>query len=166
VTVIWLGVEGDELVVGHPSKHQNIKNILRDPRVAISLQANTKSALGLTGYAVLYGKAQIQEGGAPELLQRLAAVYLGPSVKFPPLENLRSGENPPSSYVTRIRMDTVERCWCMDEASRLTQRDPTRVDPAAALQVTYGAAALATRRWPITVRVWRATRGGRRRPAP
>jgi hypothetical protein len=102
VTLIWLGVEGDELVAGHLSKHQKVKNIRRDPRVAVSLQATTKSALGLTEYAVVYGAAHIHEGGAPELLRRLAAVYLGPGVKFPPMEN------PPSGYVTRIRVDRVE----------------------------------------------------------
>jgi len=101
VTVVWVGVEGDELVAGHLSKHEKVKNILRDPRVAISVQAPSKSAMGLTEYAVLYGEARIQEGGAPELLKRLAAVYLGPGVKFPPMEN------PPSGYVTRIRVDRV-----------------------------------------------------------
>jgi PPOX class probable F420-dependent enzyme len=102
VTLVWLGIEGDELVVGHLSKHQKVKNILRDPRVAISLQSVTKSALGLTEYAVLYGEARIQEGGAPELLRKLAAIYLGPAVKFPPMES------PPPGYVTRIRVDRVE----------------------------------------------------------
>jgi len=101
VTVVWVGVEGDELVAGHLSKHEKVKNILRDPRVAISVQAPSKNAMGLTEYAVLYGEARIQEGGAPELLERLAAVYLGPGVKFPPMEN------PPSGYVTRIRVDRV-----------------------------------------------------------
>jgi len=101
VTVVWVGVEGDELVAGHLSRHEKVKNILRDPRVAVSLQAPSKSAMGLTEYAVLYGEARIQEGGAPELLKRLAAVYLGPGVKFPPMEN------PPSGYVTRIRVDRV-----------------------------------------------------------
>jgi hypothetical protein len=69
--------------------------------VVLSLQADTKSALGLTEYAVLYGRARIQEGGAPELLQRLAEVYIGPGVKFPPMEN------PPPGYVTRIRVERV-----------------------------------------------------------
>jgi PPOX class probable F420-dependent enzyme len=101
VTLVWLGLDGDDLVAGHLSKHQKVKNILRDPRVAISLQATTKSALGLTEYAVLYGEAHIQEGGAPELLQKLAAVHLGPGVKFPPMEN------PPPGYVTRIQVDRV-----------------------------------------------------------
>ncbi len=102
VTLVWIGLDGDDLVAGHLPKNQKVKNILRDPRVAISLQAATKSALGLTEYAVLYGEAHIQEGGAPELLQRLAAVYLGPGVKFPPMED------PPPGYVTRIRVDRIE----------------------------------------------------------
>jgi PPOX class probable F420-dependent enzyme len=102
VTLVWVGVDGDELVAGHLSQHQKVKNILRDPRVAVSLQATTKSALGLTEYAVLYGEAHIQEGGAPELLRGLATVYLGPGVSFPPMED------PPPGYVTRIRVDRVE----------------------------------------------------------
>jgi PPOX class probable F420-dependent enzyme len=102
VTLVWIGLDGNDIVAGHLPKNQKVKNILRNPRVAISLQANTKSALGLTEYAVLYGEARIQEGGAPELLQRLAEVYLGPGVKFPPMDN------PPPGYVTRIRVDRVE----------------------------------------------------------
>jgi len=69
--------------------------------VALSLQADSKSALGLTEYAVLYGQAHIELGGAPELLQRLAQVYLGPGIKFPPMDN------PPAGYVTRIRVDRI-----------------------------------------------------------
>jgi PPOX class probable F420-dependent enzyme len=102
VTLVWVGIDGEELVAGHLPKNQKVKNILRDPRVAISLEAKTKSAMALTEYAVLYGTAYIQEGGAPELLQELAEVYIGPGVKFPPMPN------PPPGYVTRIRVDRIE----------------------------------------------------------
>ena len=102
VTVVWIGIDGDEIVSGHLPKNQKVKNILRDPRVAVSLQATTLSSFGLTEYAVLYGEARIQEGGAPELLQKLAEVYMGPGVKFPPMAN------PPPGYVTRIRVDRIE----------------------------------------------------------
>ncbi len=102
VTLVWIGLDGDELVAGHLPKNQKVKNILRDSRVAVSLQANTKSAMGLTEYAILYGEARIQEGGAPELLQRLAEVYIAPGVKFPPMDN------PPPGYVTRIRVHRIE----------------------------------------------------------
>jgi PPOX class probable F420-dependent enzyme len=102
VTLVWIGLEGDEIVAAHLPRNRKVRNIQRDPRIAISLESPTKSALGLTEYAVLYGQARIQEGGAPELLQRLAHVYIGPGVKFPPMDN------PPPGYVTRIRVDRIE----------------------------------------------------------
>jgi PPOX class probable F420-dependent enzyme len=102
VTLVWIGLDGDEVVAGHLPRNRKVRNIERDPRVAISLEAVTRSAMGLTEYAVLYGTARIVQGGAPELLQRLAGVYLGPGVKFPPMDN------PPSGYVTRIRIDRIE----------------------------------------------------------
>jgi PPOX class probable F420-dependent enzyme len=102
VTLVWIGLEGDEIVAGHLPRNRKVRNIERDPRVAISLETDSKSAMALTEYAVLYGEARIQQGGAPELLQRLAYVYLGPGVKFPPMDS------PPPGYVTRIRVDRIE----------------------------------------------------------
>src|SRR5512139_2161500 len=102
VTLVWIGLEGDEIVAGHLPRNRKVRNIERDPRVAISLETETKSAMGLTEYAVLYGEERIEEGGAPELLQKLAEVYIGQGVKFPPMDN------PPQGYVTRIRVDRIE----------------------------------------------------------
>ncbi len=102
VTLVWIGLDGDEVVAGHLPRNRKVRNIERDPRIAISLETNTKSSIGLTEYAVLYGTARIQEGGAPELLQKLAEVYIGRGVKFPPMEN------PPEGYVTRIRVDRID----------------------------------------------------------
>ena len=102
VTLVWIGLDGDEVVAAHLPRNQKVRNIERDPRVAISLETSTKSTMGLTEYAVLYGKAHIQEGGAPELLQKLAYIYIGQGVKFPPMDN------PPPGYVTRIRVDRID----------------------------------------------------------
>jgi PPOX class probable F420-dependent enzyme len=102
VTLVWVGLDGDDIVAGHLPENRKVKNIRRDPRVAISLEAKTKSAMGLGEYAILYGEARIEEGGAAELLQRLAEVYIGPGVKFPPMDN------PPPGYITRIRVDRVD----------------------------------------------------------
>jgi len=101
VTLVWIGLEGDEIVAAHLPRNRKVRNIEQDDRVAISLEADTRSEMGLTEYAVLYGRARIQKGGAPELLQRLAEVYIGPGVKFPPMDN------PPPGYVTRIRVDRI-----------------------------------------------------------
>ena len=31
VTVVWVGIEGEEFVMGHLAVHQKVKNIRRDP---------------------------------------------------------------------------------------------------------------------------------------
>ncbi len=55
----------------------------------------------LTEYAVLYGEANVEEVGAPRLLQKLAQVHIRPGVKFPPMDN------PPLGYVIRIRVNRI-----------------------------------------------------------
>jgi PPOX class probable F420-dependent enzyme len=100
VTCVWVGLEGDEIVSGHLGTWQKVRNIERDPRVALSIEAKGANELGLQEYLVVHGRARIQEGGAPELLQRLAYTYIGPGVTFPPMPD------PPPGFVTRI---TVER---------------------------------------------------------
>ena len=97
VTLIWVGIEADEFVIGHLALHQKIKNIQRDPRVALSLIADGTSLQGLREYIVVYGNARITEGGAVPLIRRLAPLYLGPKADFPP----PSMRNIPG-YITRI----------------------------------------------------------------
>jgi PPOX class probable F420-dependent enzyme len=101
VSCVWVGVDGDELVAGHLPEHQKIRNIRRDPRVAVSFEGTRIHPPGLKEYLVIHGTARVTEGGAPELLQRLAHVYLGPDVKFPPMAD------PPPGYVTHITIDRV-----------------------------------------------------------
>jgi hypothetical protein len=74
----------------------------RDPRVVLSFATDNTNQWGLREYLVVYGKATVTEGGAPELLQRLAHIYLGPDVKFPPMDT------PPPGFVTRIRPDPLK----------------------------------------------------------
>ena len=52
-------------------------------------------------YLVIYGTARIVEGGAPELLQKLAHVYMGPEVVFPAMEN------PPAGFINHIKIERV-----------------------------------------------------------
>jgi Pyridoxamine 5'-phosphate oxidase len=82
-------LNGNEFLTAHMGEWQKVKNLRKDPRVALSLLGRGKNAMGLQEYLVVYGQARVTEGGAPELLQRLARIYLGPNVDFPP-ESLRS----------------------------------------------------------------------------
>jgi PPOX class probable F420-dependent enzyme len=101
VTIVWVGLDGDEIVSGHLSKYQKVRNIQHDGRVVLSVETPNVNDHGLQEYLVVYGTARITEGGAPELLQRLAHTYLGPDVKFPPMDD------PPPGFVTRIKVDRV-----------------------------------------------------------
>ena len=101
VSMAWIGVEDDELVIGTLHDQRKLRNIRADPRVAISFQAPGRNAYGLDHYLVVRGRARVTEGGAPELLQRLAHVYLGPDVRFPAMPD------PPPGYVIRIAVEKI-----------------------------------------------------------
>ncbi len=98
VTLVWAGLDGDDLVTAHLFETRKVRNIRRDGRVAVTFESPTQSAMGLTEYLVIYGEATLEEGGAAALLQRLAHVYIGPGVKFPTMDD------PPPGFVNRIRV--------------------------------------------------------------
>ena len=83
VTVVWVGIEGEEFVMGHLAMHQKVRKIRRDPRVALSL-LGYNTTQGMREYVVLYGNARVTEGAVVPLLQRLAPIYLGPGAEYPP----------------------------------------------------------------------------------
>ena len=96
VTCIWVGLDGDEIVAGHLFPQQKLRNVERDPRVALSVEGKETNDLGLRQYLVVHGRARVTEGGAPELLHELAQTYIGPGTKFPPMPD------PPPGRVTHI----------------------------------------------------------------
>ena len=102
VSCIWVGLDDDEIVSGHlRSDQRKLQNIARDPRVALSIEGTELQPPGLMQYLVVHGRARLVEGGAADLLQRLAHVYLGPDVTFPPMDN------PPPGQVIRISVERV-----------------------------------------------------------
>ncbi len=101
ISVVWAGIEGDEIVLAHLGTGQKMRNLRRDPRVALSVEGTEIQPPGLVQYLVVHGRARITEGGGPELLQRLAHVYLGPDVKFPPFDN------PPAGHVVHIAVERI-----------------------------------------------------------
>jgi PPOX class probable F420-dependent enzyme len=97
VAIVWVGLEDGDIVSGHLSPtQQKLRNLAREPRVALSMATGGRNEYGLDHYLVVHGTARITDGGAPELLQRLALVYLGPDVRFPPMDE------PPPGVVVRI----------------------------------------------------------------
>ena len=101
VSLVWVGVDDGEIVCAHLGQGRKIANIARDPRVALSMEAEGRTEIGLDHYLIVHGTARLVAGGAPELLQRLAEVYIGPGVRFPPFDN------PPPGHVIRISAERV-----------------------------------------------------------
>ena len=99
VTVIWIGLDGDDLVSGHMARHVKLRNIARDPRVVLSFDAPRVPGAFLNEYAVLRGRASVQSSDdAWNLLNRLAKVYVSPDAEFPAPKG--------SGYIVRY---TIER---------------------------------------------------------
>lgn len=100
VTLTWAGFDGDELVFAtFPDQHK-IRSMRRDPRVTISFEAKENTGPGLHPYAVISGLVRVAEGGALELMDRLAPAYMGPGAKFPMREV-------PPGFVFHLTVDRI-----------------------------------------------------------
>jgi PPOX class probable F420-dependent enzyme len=100
VSVIWIALDGAELVSGHMRHNQKLKNIERDPRVALSFDAPRDHNAFLNPYAVLHATARVERSDhAWDLLNRLAKVYMQPDSEFP-------GARRPG-FIARYRVDRI-----------------------------------------------------------
>ena len=85
VSVIWIGLDGDDLVSGHLGRYAKLRNIERDPRVVLSFDAPRVPGVAMNPYAVLRARAAVQPSDeAWDLLNRLAKVYISPDAGYPP----------------------------------------------------------------------------------
>jgi PPOX class probable F420-dependent enzyme len=101
VSCVWVGVDDGEVVFASLGPRRKLDNIERDPRVTLSIEGEKTNQMGLREYLVVHGSARIVPGGGPELLQRLAHIYLGPEVRFPPMDD------PPPGVVVRIAVERL-----------------------------------------------------------
>ncbi|WP_135453901.1 PPOX class F420-dependent oxidoreductase [Mycobacterium sp. DL99] len=104
VSLVWVALQstpdGDELVTAHLAEHKKVRNVRRDPRVAVTIADTGPLRDTMRPYLSITGTARIVEGGAPELLKELAQTLSPPNVPFPP-------KDAPAGWLTRIRIDKV-----------------------------------------------------------
>jgi PPOX class probable F420-dependent enzyme len=100
VSVVWVGLDGDDLVTGHLHYGAKLRNVERDPRTVISMDAPRTPGVFLNPYAVVYAHATVEPSDeAWDLLDRLAKVYVSPDTTFPAPQ--RPG------FVIRYRVDRI-----------------------------------------------------------
>jgi PPOX class probable F420-dependent enzyme len=78
LTMVWMDVDGDELVFNTAEGRRKAINIRRDPQVIVSVQDRNNPQ----AYAVFHGKGRIIEAGADEHIDKLAKRFLGAD-KYP-----------------------------------------------------------------------------------
>jgi hypothetical protein len=82
-------------------EQRKLRNLRRDPRVVLSVQAKEFSGQGLWPYAVIQGRVdRITEGGALAVMDRLAEFYIGPGQQYP----MRDA---PEGLVLHVTVDRV-----------------------------------------------------------
>src|SRR3954454_20352702 len=100
-SVIWITIDGDDLVTAHMSRQLKLRNVERDPRVVISLEAPREPGVFLAPYASIKATGAIEgpTEHAWELLNAMAKVYVAPDAEFP------SPRGP--GFVIRYRIERV-----------------------------------------------------------
>jgi PPOX class probable F420-dependent enzyme len=83
VSLAWAGFEDDGAVFASFFDQHKIENIRRDPRVSLSFEAKEFEGEGLWPYLVIRGRGRVTNGGALEVMDRLAGFYIGPGAQYP-----------------------------------------------------------------------------------
>ena len=78
LTMVWVDVEGDELLINTAEGRRKPDNLRRDPRVIVSVQDRNNPQ----AYAVLHGKGRVTAEGADPHIDKLAKRFLGAD-KYP-----------------------------------------------------------------------------------
>jgi PPOX class probable F420-dependent enzyme len=94
-TIVWVGLDGNDVVIGKLMRDHKVANIERDERVSLSIEADGNQ-WGMQHHLIIEGTARVEEGGAPALLQALSQRYVGPGTVFPPMPD------PPEGFVIHV----------------------------------------------------------------
>ena len=96
VTMVWMDVEGDEVLFNTAEGRVKPKNLRGDPRVVIAVQDRNDPQ----SHLVFHGKAAVTEAGADAHIDKLAKRFLGAD-KYP---FRRPGEK---RLIVRVAVDRI-----------------------------------------------------------
>jgi PPOX class probable F420-dependent enzyme len=71
--MVWMDIEGDEVLFNTAEGRRKPDNIRRDPRVIVSVQDRNNPQ----AFAVFHGKARVTDAGADAQIDKLAKRFLG-----------------------------------------------------------------------------------------
>ena len=101
ISAAWIGLEDGELVFGTLPDQRKLRNLRRDPRIAVTLQGERINQWGLREYLVIDGTARVTDGGAPNS----SSAWRGPT--WAPTWSSRRCRTRPPGFVTRVTIERV-----------------------------------------------------------
>ena len=101
VSVVWVIAQDDEILFGTDAASQKAKNLSRDDRIVLSIEDEERNERGYQRHLVIRGRARVDAGPNPALMDRLAEKYTG--LRRHPLA-LRDS---PTSVVVRVEVDRL-----------------------------------------------------------
>ena len=96
VTIVWAGLDGDEIVSAHLFANRKVRNVQRDPRVSLSIEGTAARRPRTQGVPRRPRPGPDRAGrGAPSSSSASPTSTSSPDVRFPPIDD------PPAGYVMR-----------------------------------------------------------------
>ena len=101
VSVVWVLVQGDEIIFGTDSASRKAKNLARDPTVILSIEDTERNERGFQRHLLIRGSAQIEPTMNSTTVDDLCRKYVG--LASHPL-NLRDSA---TAVTVRVRIDRI-----------------------------------------------------------
>ncbi len=101
VSVVWVIVSDDEILFGTDRSSRKARNLTADPRIILSIEDEERNERGFQRHIVIRGRATIEPGPDPALMDRLSHKYTG--LRRHPLA-LRDS---PTAVVVRVQVERI-----------------------------------------------------------
>lgn len=110
VSVVWFIAQGDEILFGTDRDSRKARNLRLNDQVVLSIEDTERNERGFQRHLVIRGRARLEPGPDPELMDRLAMKYVG--LQRHPL----SVRDSPTAVVVRVAIDRIsgEGPWLTD----------------------------------------------------
>lgn len=101
ITLVWIALDGDDIVISHMAHKRKLDHLADEPRVSLSVQGD-RDVTGIDEYLVIDGEAEVTRGLPQRLIEQLRHAYLGEPLPAVPSELVD-----PDGYVTRVKVRNV-----------------------------------------------------------
>ncbi len=101
ISVVWVIVKDDEILFGCDGASRKAQNLAKNPAMILSVADDERNERGFQRHLVIRGRASIEEGPNPPLMDELARKYAG--LGKHPLA-LRDS---PTAVVVRVEIDRI-----------------------------------------------------------